>query len=325
MSPKSSKITAEEISHGLLSFSNLVEMELPPKKIFLHPWLCEKSITLISGWRGVGKTFFALAIANAITKDQQVGPWKTENAATCLYVDGELPKEDMQDRAKEMQIGIKGARPIYLYSNDYFSAIGLPTANLLNSNWRNAMRRALIENEIKLLIIDNLSSLAPGYDECSKEDYDPINQWLLSLRFAGISVILLHHVNKRGDQRGTSGREDNIDNSIILKHPEGYTPSEGCEFIAHFTKNRVRSGDHHLIADLKFKYNAGKWHWEQGAKDTKFQVYELLNDGFSQNQIAKELKLTAGRISQIKYEAVKDGILTRSGKLTKTGWYVVQN
>lgn len=325
MSPKSSKITSEDIAHGILSFSNLIEMELPPKRRLMSPWLREKEIVLCSGFRGIGKTFFCMAIVDAISKGEKFGPWDAETSIPILYIDGELAKEDMQDRAIEMQIGKNCKSPVFLYSNDFASENGLQNANLLNGVWRDAMREFLVENEIKLIVIDNISSLAAGIDERTKEDWDPVNQWLLSLRFSGISSILLHHVSKKGDQRGTSSREDNIDCSILLKKPDGYTPDEGCRFIVHFTKNRVKSGEHHLITDLEFKYNSGKWHWEHVQKDAKFDVYQLLNDGMTQAKIAKELGLSPGRISQIKYEAMQDGILTKNGKLTEIGWHIVLN
>jgi hypothetical protein len=325
MSSKKPKITSEDIAHGIVPFSNLLEMELPSKRVLLNPWLREKEIVLCSGFRGIGKTFFGMAIVDAISKGKKFGPWDAETSVPTLYLDGELAKEDMQDRGIEMQLGKDCKSPVYLYSNDLASERGLHNANLLNEDWRDAMREFLVENGIKLIVIDNISSLTAGIDERTKEDWDPTNQWLLSLRFAGVSSILFHHVSKKGDQRGTSSREDNIDCSILLKHPNGYTPDEGCRFVVHFTKNRVKSNEHHLITDLEFKYKSGKWHWEHAQKDVKFDVYQLLNDGISQAKIAKELGLSAGRISQIKYEAMRDGILTKNGKLTNTGWHIIQN
>jgi hypothetical protein len=43
-----------------------------------------------------------------------------------------------------------------------------------------------------------------------------INQWLLYLRSMGKSVIIVHHNSKRGTQRGTSHRSDNLDTIINL-------------------------------------------------------------------------------------------------------------
>jgi putative DNA primase/helicase len=84
------------------------------------------------------------------------------------------------------------------------------------------MKRIILTRGVKLWAVDNIASLASGIDENAKKEWDPINSWLLDLRFAGITTLLLHHTNKEGGQRGTSAREDNIDTSLILKQPADY-------------------------------------------------------------------------------------------------------
>ena len=121
--------------------------------------------------------------------------------------------------------------------------MGIPKANLLNHKWRAGIKELSLDWSIKLLILDNLSSLCLGYDEYSKLEWDPVYQWLLDLRFSGLSVIMLHHTNKEGGQRGTSGREDNIDISIMLTQPADYVPEDGCRFILKFSKARIRTAD----------------------------------------------------------------------------------
>jgi len=82
-------------------------------------------------------------------------------------------------------------------------------------SWRTKMKSLLVARKVKLWVIDNLASLTSGLDENAKKDWDPINSWLLELRFAGISTIMLHHVNKDGGQRGTSAREPGTE--VIVK------------------------------------------------------------------------------------------------------------
>ena len=158
--------------------------------------------------------------------------------------------------------------------------------------WREQMTKVLIDRGIKLWVIDNIASLAPGINENAKEDWDPINAWLLELRFAGIASILLHHVGKGGSQRGTSAREDNIDTSIVLKQPDNYQSDDGCRFVMQFKKNRVVSGDHFLIADQEFKYEHGKWDYDNPKTKNKYMVWIMLDEGKPQNKIAEELKLS---------------------------------
>lgn len=68
----------------LIDFTNFQKMELPPKKVILDPWITEQSISLISGWRGLGKTWLALSILDAISKGNKFGVWETENSVPVI-------------------------------------------------------------------------------------------------------------------------------------------------------------------------------------------------------------------------------------------------
>ena len=50
--------------------------------------------------------------------------------------------------------------------------------------------------------------------------------WLLELRRRGMTVLLIHHAGKSGDQRGTSAREDIMDTVISLRRPREYSMAE---------------------------------------------------------------------------------------------------
>lgn len=293
----------DHILSCVLHFENVVNMVLPPKRVILDPWITEQSITLISGWRGLGKTWLAMSIIDAISKGKPFGPWENETSVPTLYLDGEMTIQDMQYRAKQLQMGQNCKAPIYLYSDSYATSQGLPRANLLNEQWRNQMKSFLLNQGIKLWVIDNIASLAPGINENAKDEWDPINEYLLSLRFAGIATILLHHVGKSGGQRGTSAREDNIDTSIILKQPDNYETEDGCRFVMTFKKNRVVCGDHFLLADQEFQYHNGQWTHENAKTKTKSQIIEMINNGFKNKDIATTLGVSSAYVSKVKKEA----------------------
>jgi hypothetical protein len=190
------------------------------------------------------------------------------------------------------------------------------------------MKAILAARHVKLFVIDNIASLAPGLDENKKQDWDPVNQWLVELRFAGISTLMLHHESKEGKQRGTAAREDNLDYSIRLKTPPDYVPEDGCRFIVHFAKARVRTSDLKLIEDREFKLTADEsgctvWTHQTVRAQNKFEVLKLLDEGISQIDVAKTLGLTKGRVSQIRNQAIKDGHLTAKNKLTQDGFLAI--
>ncbi len=300
-------------------------MEFPEKRKILSPWLSEQTIVLTPGWRGIGKTWFALGVSDAITRGVNFGPWGTITPVPVLYVDGEMAIQDIKERVDILAISAteKRKEPLLIFSDFYGNSLGLPKANLLNHKWRNAIKEMCLDWSVKLLVLDNLSSLCPGIDENSKMEWDPINQWLIDLRFSGLSVIMLHHVNKGGGQRGTSGREDNIDISIHLTQPSDYVPEDGARFIVKFSKARIRTADLPLIQDTEFQLKeiGGKLEWVYSGtkKKNKVEVLRLLSEKVSQTEIAEIVGLSKGRVSQLRLSLIEDEYLTKKGEITMKG------
>lgn len=309
----------------VMTFGEFCSLELPKKETLLFPWLKEQSITLVSGWRGVGKTFFALGILDAISKGKPFGPWDCNKSVPTLFFDAEMPCSDTQERGLGFYLH-EGERknPIKVHSEALANLHGLPRANLGSEAWRSKMKQILLTHHIKLWVIDNLASVTGGLDENLKKDYDPINQWILELRFTGIATMLLHHVGKEGQQRGTSAREDNLDVSIILKHPNDFVPEDGCRFITSFSKNRVSHKDLKLLGDTEFRLDENyQWTWGNVRGEMKKEVLRLIGDGADVKSIIESLNITKGYISQIRNKAIKDNLITPKGKLTQSGWAVV--
>jgi predicted AAA+ superfamily ATPase len=48
---------------------------MPEKVVYLDPWLSALSIILITGVRGIGKSWFLLALLVALVKCKSFGPW----------------------------------------------------------------------------------------------------------------------------------------------------------------------------------------------------------------------------------------------------------
>jgi len=316
------------IEDAILEIGQFCELDLPKRQEYLSPWIKEGSINLISGWRGAGKTWFAMGILDAISKGESFGPWQCKESVPCLLLDGEMPREDIIERSNDLRITSARKNPFLIYSDAHANRLGLPRAHLANDKWRQDMKQFLITRNIKLWVTDNLSSLASGLDENTKKDWDPINSWLLELRFAGISTIMLHHTGKDGNQRGISSREDNIDTSIILKAPRGYTPEDGARFIVHFTKSRVKMSDLHLVADSEFKliYDENKnlvWSYGNVKAEIKNEILILLDQGLSQTDVKDTLEIHKATVSKIRSQAIKDGLLTPKNKLTPSGFEAV--
>lgn len=315
------KATLEDAVLEISDFNNL---KITKRRAYMAPWLKESAIVLISGWRGTGKTFFALGLLDAVTRGDSFGPWDCEMSVPCLFLDGEMPPADIQERSDLLCLGRERKQPLFIYSDAHANTLGLPRANLTADKWRRTIKRILITRKIKIFVIDNIASVAGGLDENSRQDWDPVNQWLLELRFAGITTILLHHTGKGGAQRGTSAREDNLDCSIILKTPPQYTPEDGARFICNFSKARVASSSLSLIADMEFKLELndnGVAVWTSSGVKRKMrnEILTMLDEGVKQIDIASALEITRGQVSKVRTKAIKDGFLTPKNKFTQSG------
>src|SRR5262249_47878105 len=107
--------------------------------------------------------------------------------------------------------------------------------------------------DIRVMILDNISCLFSGINEDSKQDWEPINAWLIRLRHRGLTTVLGHHAGKGGQQRGTSGREDSLDTVIHLNKPTGADARDGCHFELSFTKCRSVTGESVAPLDVRLE------------------------------------------------------------------------
>jgi len=207
-----------------------LEKNIPRPRAIFGP-LNEQSLTMIYARAGIGKSWLAHSIALCITRlnyaGLSLGPWRVENPCGVLLVDGELPMGEIQHRVKLLKTELgeenPGAPFTIATAEELANTLGAQI-NITKKKWRNAITHYLkLRPEYKLLILDNVSSLAPGINENTKKDWDPINQWLLGLRRLGIAVILIHHSGKSGTDRGTSARQDNLDTIMMLQKDNGRT------------------------------------------------------------------------------------------------------
>ena len=169
---------------------------------------------------------------------------------------------------------------------------------------------------IDLLILDNLSTLTAVVRDNDAESWGPIQDYLLRLRRRNISVLIVHHAGKGGQQRGTSRREDVLDTVISLRRPSDYEPTEGARFEVHIEKGRGMTGDALKPFEAKFEVrdNAAVWTTREIEDAKRAEILMLHEDGMSVRKIAEAMampKTTVHRILKstgaLQAEAGKDG------------------
>lgn len=209
--PKLRTLTAEE----------LLSLELPPRQYALDPILPLPGLAMIYAPRGLGKTYLALSVSHAISCGSRALRWDAPKPLRVLHIDGEMPAPALQERLSQIVKGSGAAPPD---TNRLRFAIGdlepdgLP--NIAVPGGMLAIEQAA--NEVDVILLDNLSTLAAGMRENEADDWGAFQGWLMRMRRAGKLVILIHHAGKGGNQRGTSRREDALDTVIALRRPPDY-------------------------------------------------------------------------------------------------------
>ncbi len=201
----------------------------PAIDYILAPWLPTRGLCMVSGHRGIGKTFFSTSLAWAIATGGACMGYPAGLPRTVCYIDGEMDPAELQERFVGLEEacrrdgagnpGLAGRQlRVLTHATHEF---GLP--DLADRAGQDAFEQALGDSEI--IILDNLSCLIRSGEENTADSWAPVQEWLVSLRRDGRTTILVHHTGKpQGEsgsvsQRGTSKREDPLNASIILTHP----------------------------------------------------------------------------------------------------------
>ena len=175
--------------------------------------------------------------------------------------------------------------------------------------------QAAIEEHVEkadLIVADNISTLCRTGEENAAEGWVQAQNWALSLRARGKSVIWVHHTAKNGSARGTSKREDVLDTIIYLERPPGVGAEEGARFIVNFTKNRGFIGEDAKSFEVKLVMDRSGTHWHivQSEQDKLLdQVAHLINSGEvkSLRGIGEKLNISKNRVSSLKNQCQKLG------------------
>jgi len=295
----------------------------PKKETLVDPWLLQPCFILLTGDRGVGKTWFGLTMTFAVASGRNFGPWDTLKSVRTLYFEAEMAGVDQQERINQLCRGEKPPENFKFLSGAMLHEKGMKQFNLNDKKCRDAMTKVLVGLDIKFWVLDNLASTSSGSDENDKMAWDAVNDWCLYLRHLGITTVLIHHNNKQGNQRGTSHREDNTDLQISLKAPLGYKIEDGACFEVVFNKTRqFNRRQLQKMVGYRFQLNEGEyveWEWTQPNVDSRLEILLLLAQGLSNKEVHESTGIPKTTISNALKYGKRNGWFSRKGNITEPG------
>lgn len=278
------------------TMEDIMQLEIAPRPCLLDPWVKARSSGQIHALRGAGKTRFAMSVAYALASGTAFLGWTVERPVRVLYIDAELDLAELKERLEAL--GPKAATLSVISFDDlYNQGVGLP--DLGKAEGRQFFDREFELAQPDVVFLDSLTFLAK-VAENEAEAWDPIAEWIVSWRRRGVTIIWVHHQGRSGKARGTSKREDSIEVSIALK-PRDDIAGDGSAFELVFDKHRGFYGNDAAPRVVRFTSENGRIEWscETKQENTKTRIAELLAGGYKQADIAKELNVTRGYVSQV--------------------------
>ncbi len=156
--------------------------------------------------------------------------------------------------------------------------------------------------DVDMVVLDNISTLCRTGKENEAQSWQSMQAWLLDLRRRGITVLLVHHAGKSGDQRGTSAKEDIMDTVISLRRPREYAMAEGARFEVHLTKARGIVGEDAKPFEASLVTEGQMLHWQvREIEDVELdELKRLLDSGYSIRDCAAEMGKSKSAIHRLK-------------------------
>lgn len=279
---------------GAMRIGELLSRIFDIDKELLGKMILAKSIGMIAGPRGGGKSWLALLISYSVSAGKCLDPWGIGGGVPVAYLDGEMRAAGLQERFRLIHAGntkdgsiATVQRNLYIISRDSIGS----TIGSIDTEEGQASIDALIPTKVMLIVIDNLSAWTSGGREDSSS-WAAIKNWLIMKRVQGVAVLLIHHAGKNGQQRGSSAHEDLLDYSILLSPLPSNPERKDTRFMVEHTKLRD------YIPELRQRYEYSVW-----TKDGALS-FECVPVGFAISEKVAEMARLHENGNGLSYEEI---------------------
>jgi len=280
-------------SHTL---AELEAMEIPERELIVSPVLARQETAFIYGPKGTSKTWTAVGIAAVAAQGGGARFLNFVNdgpGVLTVYVDGEMLSRDIRQRVRDVcrTSNLDPGGDLRIWTPDA-QPEGTPPLNLFTEEGREMLENHLadIEEEkgrkVELVVIDNLRTLCPGWEENAAESFMPIAVWTIRLRAKGKATILLHHSNKTGGYSGNTAIVSTVHAILKIARPEGYTADQGASFDLIYEWTRARPDG---LENFSARLEGDAWSVKQTGHVADELIRILSAQGLSIREIADQI------------------------------------
>lgn len=279
----------------ILSIEQLYESDIEPPEPIMGNIFTLSSLNMIFAQAGVGKTWLSLSMGMCLSFGKRFWGYEVPKKRRVLYIDGEMPEGWMKKRVVSLLHGIGQGREgeFYYVGVDRFTH--RPLLNLANGGDQASIINIVRSKKIEVIFFDNLSCLvSTEAEENSQESWSEVQRFFIQLRVLGCCVMIIHHANKNGQQRGTNKKVDQLDNNINLERVD--SGRGGAHFRVTFEKARhAQEGEAECQEAKLIGKDGGLW-WltVDTEKSNEDRAFELLRQDPATLRNAKELQVQLG-------------------------------
>jgi energy-coupling factor transporter ATP-binding protein EcfA2 len=268
-----------DLNKFILSVLEIRKHKREPVKTLLSPWLKEGQTTIVYGQYGSGKSLLVISIAyilglkNYDIDEAEIGTWQVKHPTGCLYIDGELGEQEMEERISQFEwLGVQQSKyrmrilsiPEYQIATEDQFYLSNRINQLKITQWLKT------HPNYKLIILDSASTLFGLIEENDNSEWsNKINPFLRDLRALDVACILLHHSGKDGKRglRGASAMGAMAHNIFALTN-HGLKNVDDGEAWFTIGKDKQRQ------AGFTFKTFSLRFSQENHDKETHWEVTE---------------------------------------------------
>ncbi|RBN51808.1 AAA family ATPase [Flavobacterium psychrolimnae] len=289
-----------------------------PKMLFGELWF-EGELCILFADSNVGKSILAVQIADSISKNKEIHPFKLEaEKHAVLYLDFELGSKQFETRYS------KNFDEHYYFDNGFIrieqnSDADLPPNTDYHTYVLNSLEWSIVNTGAKTIIIDNLTYLTSGNE--SAKDALPLMKKLKALKSKyDLSMLVLAHTPKRdmskaitkNDLAGSKMLMNFCDSSFTIGQSTADSNLRYIKQIKQRNTEEIYGAENvcvcqivkpHNFLEFEFlDFDEERTHLKESSKSDRDEVIELAKElsdsGKSQREISKELNISLGAVNK---------------------------